>query len=175
MLSKLLSFDKLSCPQIWNIEKKRKQARAQRSWNFLSLSRTEKMYFSIGIYSRPVDPIDSIGTNFYPLIQHGWDFSKSLTNRKSTFPLESICVQWITYAWQDFTPVDFWFSDGKQGDTTEFQSTVLVNPRRKLDMFILFQKCQFVYPNKVNSLPIRHFPSFSIFGHVTCHMTIIKR
>ena len=26
--------------------------------------------------------------------------------------------------------------------------------RRKLGMFILFQKCQFVYPNKVNSPPI---------------------
>ena len=39
--------------------------------------------------------------------------------------------------------------------------------RRKLGMFILFRKCQFVYPNKVNSPPIRQFPSFSIFGHVT--------
>ena len=39
---------------------------------FLSLSRAEKMYFSIGIYSRPVDPMDFIGTKFYPLIQHGW-------------------------------------------------------------------------------------------------------
>ena len=47
--------------------------------------------------------------------------------------------------------------------------------RRKLGMFILFQKCQFVYPNKVNSPPIRQFPLFSIFGHVTCHVTISKR
>ena len=29
--------------------------------------------------------------------------------------------------------------------------------------------------NKVNSPPIRQFPSFSIFGHVRCHVTIIKR
>ena len=26
---------------------------------------------------------------------------------------------------------------------------------RKLGMFILFQKCQFVYPNKINSPPFR--------------------
>ena len=39
--------------------------------------------------------------------------------------------------------------------------------RRKLGMFIFFQKYQFVYRNKVNSPPIRQFPSFSIFGHVT--------
>ena len=42
-------------------------------------------------------------------------------------------------------------------------------------MFKILQKCQFVYPNKVNSPPIRQFPTFEIFGHVTCHMTIIKR
>ena len=47
--------------------------------------------------------------------------------------------------------------------------------RRKLGMFILFQKCQLVYPNKVNSPPIRQFPPFSIFGHVTCHVAIFKR
>ena len=47
--------------------------------------------------------------------------------------------------------------------------------RRKLGMFILFQKCQLVYPNKANCPPIRQFPSFSIFGHVTCHVTIFKR
>ena len=46
---------------------------------------------------------------------------------------------------------------------------------RKLGMFIIFQKCQFDYPNKVNSPPIRQFPSFLIFGHETCHVTIIKR
>ena len=38
---------------------------------------------------------------------------------------------------------------------------------RKLDIFILFQKYQFVCSNEVNSPPIRQFPSFSIFGHVT--------
>ena len=47
--------------------------------------------------------------------------------------------------------------------------------RGKLGMFIVFQKCHFVYPNKVNSPPIRQFLSFSIFGHVTCHVTIFKR
>ena len=35
--------------------------------------------------------------------------------------------------------------------------------RRKLGMFILFQKCQFVYPNKVNSSPIPQFPSVLYF------------
>ena len=38
-------------------------------------------------------------------------------------------------------------------------------------MFILFQKYRFVYRKEGNSPPIRQFPSFSIFGHVT----IIKR
>ena len=41
-------------------------------------------------------------------------------------------------------------------------------------MFILYQKRQLIYPEKVNSPPIRQFPSFSIFGHVTCHVTIIN-
>ena len=56
---------------------------------------------------------------------------------------------------------------------TVLQSTYIHSKRRKLGMFILFQKCQFVYPNKVNSPPIRRFLSFSIFGQ-TCHVTIIK-
>ena len=41
---------------------------------------------------------------------------------------------------------------------------------RKLVMFILFQRWQFVYPNKSISPPIRQFASFSIFGHLTCHV-----
>ena len=53
----------------------------------------------------------------------------SLTNRKCTFPSESICFQWIIYTWQDLTPLDFRFSDGKQRDTTGFQSTVFENPQ----------------------------------------------
>ena len=36
--------------------------------------------------------------------------------------------------------------------------------RRKLGTFILFQKCQFVYPKRVNSPPIPQFPTFSVFG-----------
>ena len=32
--------------------------------------------------------------------------------------------------------------------------------RRKLSMFILYQKCLFIYPNKVNSPPIRSPMSF---------------
>ena len=47
--------------------------------------------------------------------------------------------------------------------------------RRKLGMFIVFQKCQFVCPNKVNSPPFRQFSSFQIVGHATCHVTLIKR
>ena len=43
--------------------------------------------------------------------------------------------------------------------------------RRKLGKLIHFQKCRFVYPNKVNSPPIGRFRTFSIVGHVT----IIKR
>ena len=45
--------------------------------------------------------------------------------------------------------------------------------RKKLGMFILYQKHQFIYPYKINSSPIRQFPSFSTFG--SCHVTIIKR
>ena len=44
--------------------------------------------------------------------------------------------------------------------------------RKRLGMFILYQKHQFIYPYKVNSPAIRQFPSFSIFG--SCHVTIIK-
>ena len=40
-------------------------------------------------------------------------------------------------------------------------------------MFTLCQKRQFIYPNKVNSPPIRQSPSCSISGGVTCHVTII--
>ena len=53
--------------------------------------------------------------------------------------------------------------------------TYIHSKRRKLGMFIIFQKYEFVHRNEVNSPPIRQFPSFSIFGHVTCHVTIIKR
>ena len=53
------------------------------------------MNFSIGIYSFPMDPMDSIGTTFHPLIQHERNLIKSLTNRKWSFPSESIRVQWI--------------------------------------------------------------------------------
>ena len=59
--------------------------------------------------------------------------------------------------------------------TLVFNFAYIHSKSRKLGMFILFQKCWFVHPNKVNSPPIRQFPSFSIFGHVTCHVTIIKR
>ena len=47
--------------------------------------------------------------------------------------------------------------------------------RRKLGVFIFYEKSQFIYPNKVNSPSIPQFPSVSIFGHVTCHMIIFKR
>ena len=43
------------------------------------------MNFFIGIYPFPMDPIDSIGMTFHPLIQHGRNFSKSLTNRNELF------------------------------------------------------------------------------------------
>ena len=44
-----------------------------------------------------MDTMDSIGTTFHPLIQHKWNFSTSLTNRKWTFPSESIRFQWIRW------------------------------------------------------------------------------
>ena len=40
------------------------------------------MNFSIGIYPFPMEPMDSIGKTFHPLIQHEWKFSKSLANGK---------------------------------------------------------------------------------------------
>ena len=56
------------------------------------------MKFSIGIYSCPMDPMDSIGTTFYPLIQHERNFSLSLSRiEKCTFPSESIRFQWIRW------------------------------------------------------------------------------
>ena len=45
-----------------------------------------------------MDPMDSIGTTFNPLYNMSGHFSKSLTNRKYTFPMDSIRVQWITYS-----------------------------------------------------------------------------
>ena len=60
-------------------------------------------------------------------------------------------------------------------ETLIFNFAYIHSKRRKLAMFILFQKRQFVYRNKEISPPIRQFPSFSIFGHVTCHVNIIKR
>ena len=66
---------------------------------FFYVSHEQKMNFSIGIYSFPMDQMDSIGTTFHPFIQHEWNYCKSLTNRKLTFPSESIRVQWIQYTW----------------------------------------------------------------------------
>ena len=49
------------------------------------------------------------------------------------------------------------------GSCLELFKTLILNfanihsKRRKLGMFILFQKCQFVYSNKVNSPPIHQF------------------
>ena len=43
---------------------------------------------------------------------------------------------------------------------------------RKQGNFILFQKYQ---EYKENLPQFGQFPSISIFGHVTCHVTIIKR
>ena len=45
----------------------------------------------------------------------------------------------------------------------------------KRSKFIFFQKYQFVYQNNVNSSRMCQFPSFSIFGPVTCHVTTIER
>ena len=58
--------------------------------------------------------------------------------------------------------------------TSNLNFAYIHSKRRKLGMFILFQKCQFVRPNKVNSPAIRQFPSFSIFGHVTWHKKISR-
>ena len=70
------------------------------------------MNFSIGICSFPMDPMDSIGTTFYPLIQHEWNLIKSLTNGKWSFPSESIRVQWIRWThilyWTVFISPTVW-------------------------------------------------------------------
>ena len=47
--------------------------------------------------------------------------------------------------------------------------------RWKLGIFLLFQKCQFVYPVEVSSPPIHQFSPFSSFSHMTCQVTISKR
>ena len=49
----------------------------------LGLSRIEKCTFPSGIYSFPMDPMDSIGTTFYPSSNTEWNFPKSLTNRRN--------------------------------------------------------------------------------------------
>ena len=59
--------------------------------------------------------------------------------------------------------------------TLIFNFAYIHSKRRKFGLFILFYKFQVVYPNKVNSLPIRQFPSFSISGHLTYHVIIMKR
>ena len=69
----------------------------QREWKFFKVSHEWKIYFSDGIYSCPMDPMDSIGTTFNPLYNKSRNFSKSLTNRKFTFPMESIRVRWIRW------------------------------------------------------------------------------
>ena len=46
--------------------------------------------------------------------------------------------------------------------------------RRKLDLFMFFQKYQFVSRKNVNSPQIRQFLSFLIFGHMTCYVTTIE-
>ena len=52
-----------------------------------------------------MDPIDSIRTTSCTLIQHGWKFSKYITNRKWTFPLESVFSNGSNgYNWNDFLP-----------------------------------------------------------------------
>ena len=59
--------------------------------------------------------------------------------------------------------------------TLILNSLYIQSKRKTLGTFILFQKYQFVYLNKVNSPPICQFPSFSTFGQATCHVIIIKR
>ena len=50
----------------------------------------------------------------------------------------------------------------------------ILSKRRKLGMFMLYQECQFTYPNKVSSLPIRQHFLYVQFLVVTYHVTIIK-
>ena len=42
--------------------------------------------------------------------------------------------------------------------------TYIHSKRRKLGLFILFQKCQFVYSNKINSPPIHDFLHFQFLS-----------
>ena len=57
--------------------------------------------------------------------------------------------------------------------TLIFNLAYIHSKRKKLGIFIFFPKREFVYQNKVISPPIRQFPSFSIFGNMSCHVTII--
>ena len=45
----------------------------------------------------PMDPMDTIGETFYPLIQHRLTFSKSPTNRTWTFSIRIASVRWIRW------------------------------------------------------------------------------
>ena len=66
------------------------------SGTFLSLSLIENELFYWNLFV--CNGSDGLHrTTFHPLIQHGWIFFKSLTNREWTFPLESFRVQWIRW------------------------------------------------------------------------------
>ena len=55
------------------------------------------MQVSIGIVSCPMDPMDSIGSIFYPDIQYGRLLSKCLMTRPCPFPSESFRIRSIFY------------------------------------------------------------------------------
>ena len=64
---------------------------------FLSLLRTENQHLRWNLFvSNGSNGLDR--NNFLPPLQHEWNFSKCLRNRKYTFPVESIHVQWITHS-----------------------------------------------------------------------------
>ena len=67
-----------------------------KSGNFLSLSRIENILFRRNLFVS--DGSDGLHRNdFEPPLRQEWKFSKSLTNRKFTFPMESIRVRWIRW------------------------------------------------------------------------------
>ena len=109
---------------------------SERLMTIFKVSYEQKLHMSDGIYSCPMDPMDSIGTTFDPLwtlhdnfltvlrtetplvrwnlfvyvgsnglqrkdfrppLNAWWQFSKCLTNRNSTCPMESNCVRWIRW------------------------------------------------------------------------------
>ena len=78
----------------WTLSERLSTPAYNMSGNSLCLSRIENTLFKWNLFV----PNGSNGlhrNDFNPRVQHEWEYFVSLTNRKYTFQLESIRVQWV--------------------------------------------------------------------------------